>query len=203
MFRIQSESHKITVGTSWQWSGPSSYNSTLQDPTINGVTLARARDLHGNCKDDKGCTASASTSDRSIVAMIDVLASSNSPQCEGSQLNLSATSISGATYSWSGPNGFAASVRQPSIDPVGLAATGKYTVSVTTTSCGLITATTDVVINPSPTMSGIINPSVCRGTTSANLTYSSTTGDPDLYSINFDRNCKQGRFSDIYDDPLK
>src|SRR5688572_13676065 len=42
-------------------------------------------------------------------------ASNNGPICQGSTLNLSATTIPGATYQWSGPNGFTSTQQNPGI----------------------------------------------------------------------------------------
>ena len=40
-----------------------------------------------------------------------------------------------------------------------------------------------VTVNPNPTITLGANPGVCSGTTSANLTYSATSGTPNQYSI--------------------
>jgi len=72
-------------------------------------------------------------------------ASSNSPVCSASTLNLS--SGGGTSYSWAGPNGFTSSSQNPSITNVTSAASGTYTVTVfNSTGCSK-TATTAVQIN--------------------------------------------------------
>jgi hypothetical protein len=57
--------------------------------------------------------------------------SSNTPVCAGSALNLTETTISGATYSWTGPNSFTSSSQNPSITKAVLANAGTYNVTVT------------------------------------------------------------------------
>lgn len=61
-------------------------------------------------------------------------AGSNAPVCTGTALNLTATTISGATYAWTGPNGFTSSLQNPSLT-YNTANAGIYTVNVTTGGC--------------------------------------------------------------------
>lgn len=53
------------------------------------------------------------------------------------------------------------------------------------------------IVDPIPTISLGANPVVTVGTTSANLTYSGTTGSPDKYNINFDVTAEGQGFTDI------
>src|SRR6267142_1197582 len=62
-------------------------------------------------------------------------ASHNGPICPGATLQLSAGTVAGATYSWTGPNGFASSAQNPSIPGATTAASGTYRVSVTLGGC--------------------------------------------------------------------
>lgn len=72
-------------------------------------------------------------------------AGSNSPVCSGASLNLTATTVAGATYSWSGPNGFTSSLQNPSLTYSAVNA-GTYTVQVTIPGCAApTTAYTNVV----------------------------------------------------------
>ncbi len=57
------------------------------------------------------------------------------------------------------------------------------TVTNTTTGCTSTTYPISVTVNPIPTITLGSNPSVCLGITTANLTYSATTGTPNMYSI--------------------
>jgi hypothetical protein len=73
-------------------------------------------------------------------------AGSNSPVCYDSVLQLSAPEIAGATYTWTGPNGFISNQRAPSIAPVTSAVAGTYTVTLTK---GDSTATAATVVEVS------------------------------------------------------
>jgi ribosomal protein S11 len=55
----------------------------------------------------------------------------------------------------------------------------------------------NLVIYYEPTITLGANPAVCRGATSASLTYSATTGSPDQYSINYDVAAKAAGFIDV------
>ncbi|HEY0060322.1 MAG TPA: MopE-related protein, partial [Flavisolibacter sp.] len=75
-------------------------------------------------------------------------ASSNSPVCTDSVLQLSAWKLDGATYSWTGPNGFTSSLREPLISPVTSAAAGTYTVTLSKGGYTAQAGTTVVVTSP-------------------------------------------------------
>jgi len=62
-------------------------------------------------------------------------ASSNSPVCNGGTLNLSATTVSGATYAWTGPNSFSSGSQNPSVTSMSSAKEGTYTLTVTASGC--------------------------------------------------------------------
>ena len=89
----------------------------------------------------------------------------NEPVFVGETLNLSATSDAGASFEWSGPNGFASTLQNPTISNVTAAASGDYTVKAKVGECEKTqTITVDVLANPpcSP------------ANNSANLVYSMT-----------------------------
>ena len=56
-----------------------------------------------------------------------------------------------------------------------------------------------VTVYPLPTITLGSNPSVCSGTTTADLTYSATTQTPTTYSINFNAAAETEGFSDVAD----
>ena len=89
-------------GTLYSWTGPG-FTSSVREPIISGVTLSNSGDYTVLVTDGNGCSASATTA-VTVVTPIEVFASSNSPQCAGSVLNLYSTDGGpGATYSWTGP----------------------------------------------------------------------------------------------------
>jgi gliding motility-associated-like protein len=89
-------------------------------------------------------------------------AGSNSPVCVGSTLNLTSTTVAGATYAWTGPNSFTSIVQNPGIPGVTAAAAGVYTVTATIGTCSS-TSTVNVTINTAPTVTVPANITVCNG----------------------------------------
>ncbi len=103
------------------------------------------------------------------------VATSNSPICSGNTLNLSATSSTGGTitYTWSGPNNFTSSVQNPVILNATTAASGTYSVTATINGCTSAAATNTAIVNATPNAPTVSsNSPVCTGNT---LNLSSTT----------------------------
>jgi hypothetical protein len=88
------------------------------------------------------------------------IAANNGPICDGSTLNLAASTITGATYSWTGPNGFASNLQNPSIAPASAGASGIYSVTISVPGHTFSPVTTTVTINSAPTLPIITAPSV-------------------------------------------
>lgn len=74
---------------------------------------------------------------------------SNSPVCTGSALTLIGPGIPGATYSWSGPNGFNSTDQSPVISPATFSHAGTYTLTISKGGCSE-SFTTTVVITQGP-----------------------------------------------------
>lgn len=89
------------------------------------------------------------------------VASNNGPICAGQTLQLSASTVSGASYSWSGPSSFTSSQQNPSIPSAGVAASGVYSVTATVAGCISPVAMTSAVVNTSPDSTITAPPSVC------------------------------------------
>ncbi len=85
-------------------------------------------------------------------------ASSNGPVDEGTLLTLSATDVSGATYFWTGPNGFTSSEQYPTVsEEASLAMAGNYEVSVTVNGCESDFGSVLVVVNETNNISNSAN----------------------------------------------
>ncbi len=74
-------------------------------------------------------------------------AGNNGPTCSGSSISLSATTLSGATYAWTGPNSFSSAVQNPTFTYTSAGA-GIYTLNATVAGCTataytIVTATTN------------------------------------------------------------
>ncbi|WP_156511021.1 MULTISPECIES: T9SS type A sorting domain-containing protein [Emticicia] len=98
-----------------------------------------------------GCKESSISNALLIQAIkLAVTASNSGPYFEGELLKLSSNATSGTAplkYEWSGPNGFAANIQNPSILNIGINATGTYTVKVTDANNCFGTAQTEVKVS--------------------------------------------------------
>ncbi|MCZ2356880.1 MAG: gliding motility-associated C-terminal domain-containing protein, partial [Bacteroidia bacterium] len=164
------------AGASYSWTGPNGFSSNLQNPTISNVTASNTG-TYSLVAIANGCTSSVATTNV-VVSPIPTspTASSNSPLCVGSTLNLTASSVAGATYNWTGPNGFTSTLQNPSISGVTSADAGTYSVIAIITGCTSSVATTVVTINAVPTtpVAGSNSP-ICEGS-SLNLTATTIPG---------------------------
>ena len=88
-----------------------------------------------------------------VECVCPILASNNSDGCVSSTFDVSCTDVQGATYQWTGPNGFTSTLQNPTdILPQLTAGTYDYTVTATkdSTTCSSITS---VVIDSFPSTS--------------------------------------------------
>ena len=154
-------------GGTWGWNGPNSFTSASQNPSIATVTLA----ANGTYK--VAHTVSGCTSDSASVAVVvnqtpgtPTAGASPNPICSGNTLNLTATGV-GASWSWSGPNGFISALQNPTISSITTAGTGTYSVFQTINGCTSVApGTVAVTVNQTPTAPSLSsnNPS-CYGDT--------------------------------------
>jgi gliding motility-associated-like protein len=78
------------------------------------------------------------------------IANSNSPVCLGSTIKFNTVQIPGATYLWTGPNGFSSILQNPTIANVNKNHIGTYSLTVTTNGCSSVATTVDVLVNDPP-----------------------------------------------------
>lgn len=184
-----------TSNITWSTSGTGTFsNNTLlnaiytpsaADRTAGTVTLTIASD------DPAGaCGVVTDNMVLTINPLPTVTAGSNSPVCEGTSLNLTTTGNATA-WVWTGTGSYNPNdVQNPTQSAITLGATGTYTVvgTIVATGCSA-QSTTNVTINPKPTVTAGSNSPICAGQT-LNLTEtggnatawvwtSSTTYNPD------------------------
>ena len=98
-------------------------------------------------KNEHGCINSGATTLIDIGSTVTATANAISP-CQGGDIQLTSSSTTfGATFSWTGPNGFTSNYQNPVIGNATAAKSGDYTVTVTqpTTGC-TATATATVAV---------------------------------------------------------
>ena len=137
-------------GGSYSWTGPNAFSSTVQNPSISPVTAADAG-TYSAVYIENGCTSAVANYTVTVNALpATPVASSNSPVCQGTPLNFSTPAVTGATYSWTGPNAFASGSQNPGIASATAADAGTYSVTVTVNGCTSAAGSTTVTVTPPP-----------------------------------------------------
>jgi gingipain R len=139
----------------WQVNGA---NVGTNSPTFTSSTLTNGQNVTCNITAN-GTPASSNTITVSVnAAPATPAVSSNSPVCQGSALNLTTSAVSGATYAWTGPNGFTSSVQNPTIPNTSASEGGSYELIITANGCSSANGTNSVTVSPSvtPTVSSSI-----------------------------------------------
>ena len=135
-----------TTAPGYSWTGPSSFSSSLQNPTISNATTA-ATGTYNLTVTSNGCTSAAGSTSATVNPIpATPTASNNGPMCSGSTLTLSTPTVTGATYSWTGPNSFSSTQQNPSIASATTAATGTYSVIVTVNGCTSAAGSTTALV---------------------------------------------------------
>jgi gliding motility-associated-like protein len=164
------------AGATYAWTGPNGFTSNHQNPEIANATEA-AQGTYSLTVTVNGCLSDAGTTTVTVNPIpLAPLVSSNGNLCEGETLRLTATTIPGATYLWTGPNGFTSSVQNPVIDRATVAASGNYSVNVTVNGCTSPAASIAVLVNPIPAAAAVSSNSPVCATTNLNLTAASIAG---------------------------
>jgi len=153
-------------GATYEWYTGDDLVSTDQNPYVFDLSAETTYTVYTTLN---GCTSEgASTTVTFDGPQVTVFAPT--PVCIGSDIPLTgnvlnAGSFNGElTYSWTGPNGFTSNAQNPVVSNVTLAASGTYTLVVTTTSGCPGTASVDVDVYEALPSASIDGPEiVCEG----------------------------------------
>jgi len=169
------------------WSGPSSFTSTMQNPTINNVTVAANGNYTVTVTDVFGC--SASNGEVIVVyarPTVNTISASPNPICANSTLNLNANAVGGTgsySYAWSGPAGYTAATQAATRASMTTGFAGTYSVVATDGNlCASLPNTVAVAVNTLPTIvAGSTTNPICEGNTLA-LTSTPTAGSSSSFT---------------------
>lgn len=137
-------------GTSFLWTGPLGFTSSATNPQIMNVNGGHAG-VYTLLYKSGICFSAPGTTSVLFNVPVPVSASSNSPICAGSALNLSCPAVGGnPTYQWTGPGGQSLSGQTTVVPTAFLPYSGSWIVLITENGCNLGADTFSVVVNPIP-----------------------------------------------------
>lgn len=151
-------------GVNYHWSGPGGFNSANQNPGISNIQVAN-QGLYSVYIYSSGCTSQVATTNVIVNAMpsAPTAGALQMNLCAGDTLSLTASTVSGASYTWSGPNGFVSSVQNPVLLNISTAAAGAYSVYTSIGPCTSGVSTVNIIVNSGPpAVSAGSNSPVCE-----------------------------------------
>lgn len=140
------------TGALYSWSGPGSYTSGLQNPTITAAAFTNGGSYSLTVVSAPGCTSSAVAS-ASVFAMPSPTITSNSPVCTNQTLTLNG---SGATsYSWTGPSpgNFLSVSQNTTFVGISTLVSGIYTLTGSFATGCSVSVTQSLTVRPLPVTS--------------------------------------------------
>ena len=142
------------AGATYAWTGPNSYTSTVEDPTVSASATTGMAGIYSVRATVSGCQSTAGTTTVVVnSAPAAPTAGNGGPVCVGASLGLTANTIAGATYAWTGPNSYTSTVEDPTVSATATTAmAGVYSVRATVSGCQGAAGTTTVVVNTLPTI---------------------------------------------------
>jgi len=144
-------------GTSYSWTGPASFSSVLQNPTLPSAALTNVG-VYTVTVTAAGCSTSGTVSVSVVTPTTS--ASNTGPYCAGTSIQLNAPAAT--SYTWTGP-AYNSNVQNPIIGASTPAMSGIYTILVSIGTC-TATATTSVTVNALPTPAASNTGPYCPGT---------------------------------------
>lgn len=150
----------------YMWTGPNGFVATSRIVTIASMNEATAG-AYQVIASVAGCASVANSVDASLkptpaAPTINPISS----VCENETLILSAASVTGASYNWTGPGGFISNTQSPAITNVPVSASGNYSVNIVVNGCRSANNTVAITVNPTPPAPQVSNNgAVCEGNT--------------------------------------
>lgn len=147
----------------WTFPGGTPNTADVLDPAAVCFNSATSAPISLTVTNSCGSATDVTTITVSALPAMPVI-STNSPVCTGQILSLSANTIPGLTYHWTGPNSFTSD--QPSVTISGVTAVnaGTYSVVAMSGGCEGPAATVNVQVIPAPTLT--VTPptdAICNG----------------------------------------
>ncbi|RYE23335.1 MAG: T9SS type A sorting domain-containing protein [Sphingobacteriales bacterium] len=158
--------NSTTPGVSYTWTGPG-FTSNLQNPIIGSILPANAGTYTVYAVGTNGCYSPAGTTVLQLKPVVpSPVAGANTPMCTGSNLMLTASTVAGATYQWTGPLNYSSPLQNPIISTITPAQAGIYEVTATLAGCTSLPSSINVTVNTVAFIGGYASPNdtICAGT---------------------------------------
>ncbi|HEY8917838.1 MAG TPA: hypothetical protein VIM87_15445, partial [Chitinophaga sp.] len=164
-------------GVSYSWTGPNGFTSTQQNPV---VSTAGTYTVTGTNSSGSG-TASVTVTENKTPP--DLSATGGSLSCGATSVTLNAnSSVANVSYSWTGPNNFTSTVKNPTVSTA-----GNYTVTVRDPANGCTASQTVSVTNGAAvTNTWVEDFALSNGTTGDNggTSWSTSTPSGSTFAVN-------------------
>lgn len=148
----------------WYHNGIEIPGQTAATLTIDPVAMANMGAYTVIVTDSNGCVSLESAPAMVVVIpFFKPTVGNDSPVCEGGDVQLTCDAGPYVKYTWTGPNGFTSDVQNPPISGITLAGAGTYSLTVEDMNGCTGTETTDVIVNPNPTVTASNTGPVCQG----------------------------------------
>ncbi|MBL7932240.1 MAG: gliding motility-associated C-terminal domain-containing protein, partial [Bacteroidia bacterium] len=138
-------------GTSYAWAGPNNFTSRAQSPQILQSQIVNTGVYQVTVTGANSCTA-ATQGTVLINATPTITVSPNVTVCSSQTLNLSANSVAGSNYFWTGPQSFTSSTQNPLLSNFSQTGLMNYTVKVTSPQNCTNTAVSSASVVPPPNL---------------------------------------------------
>jgi len=171
---------------SFEWSGPNSFTSQIQNPIIENAQTQMAGTYTVSATNKYGCSEQESTllNIKKLPELIIV----HSNACEGQELFTQAFPQDLISYNWLGPNEFKSQNVDFKLTNLDSLQAGTYTLTATDTYGCTNNTSTDIIIYPNP-KSNFTFDTVCEG---EETVFTNLSSGADFYHWNFGN----GQFSD-------
>jgi PKD repeat protein len=146
---------------SWDFNDDTIRDSNLQNPEYT-FSSTGTKTVTLKVADSHGCIHTV-TKSVAVNPANQATASSNSPVCEGSTIQLTGGPIGMNSYSWIGPNGYTSNLQNPTISPATSANDDVYELTITDPNDCQSMATTSVTVQLKPTANAGPDQTTCKG----------------------------------------
>ena len=152
-------------GATYLWTGPGGFTANTEDFSLGAANQGMDGTYSLNVVVN-GCTSATATQVISVSGPTTPSFFAPPSVCQGATINFNAATIAGATYHWTGPNGFTSSLEDPSIPNATILNSGTYSLYVDDAGgCSSLLATSDVFVIPTGQPPFTTNSPVCQGDT--------------------------------------